>query len=158
MKQTIELNGKTYEILEVIGEKKLTGWERAKVGENYNCKSVCIIKSIEEGCDYDTSEYEACNYTTSKKLFDRIERSQKIDLQLARYSALHGGDGIDWDNNDQEKHFIFINYRAGLKIDIAYTYNHKRLGETCFISKEIAQAAIKEIGEENILWRLTEGI
>lgn len=101
-----------------------------------------------EGDEWDNKTYTIGNcYKTANEAEFTVEKL-KVIAELKRFAQKHNEEKIDWNNKEQTKYCIY------------YSYNTKHIGvEGCFSakqnaiyfsSKEIAEQAVKEIGEERI--------
>lgn len=91
-----------------------------------------------------------CFKTREEAEFE-LER-RKIIAELHNYADEHNTTDIDWNNNEQEKHFIYC--CCSLKmLNTAFVYRVERVAgnEIYFTSQEIAESAIKHVGKNRIL-------
>ncbi len=76
-----------------------------------------------------------------------LER-QKVITELKRFALEHNDKEIDWNNIEQRK--CFLSYQHDKNIIFIDFYYSVQIYNIYFTSEEIAQAAIKEIGEERL--------
>ena len=88
-------------------------------------------------------------FKTKKEAEFALER-QKVIMELKRFALEHNEKEIDWSNDDEQKYCLYFNHERN-RIMIDNFYVSQFLSEQIyFTSDTIAQAAIKEIGEERI--------
>lgn len=121
----------------------------------------------QEGDDFCTIYGDGSIYTLTWTINrDRVERYEigncfkteeeakfaveklKVITELKRFALEHNEGEIDWSDKEQDKYFMYYSY-ISFKIIIDYTTTSKRT-TTYFTSREIAEQAIKEIGEERL--------
>lgn len=73
---------------------------------------------------------------------------QKVIMELKRFALEHNDKEIDWNNIEQRK--CFLSYQHDKNIIFIDFYYSVQIYNIYFTSEEIAQAAIKEIGEERL--------
>lgn len=93
--------------------------------------------------------YAIGNCFKTKEEAEFALEKQKVIMELKRFLLEHNEEEIDWSNINQYKYYLYFNHyenRICISACTYYTYTQ------CiyFTSSEIAQAAIKEIGEERI--------
>lgn len=97
----------------------------------------------------DNERYDHGNcYRTKEEATFAVERN-KVIAELRRFAEEYN-DPIDW-NRETQKYEILCHHNSG-EADIHTTFTY--CGQTsniCFSSKEIAQAAINEIGKERLI-------
>lgn len=113
---------------------------------NYNNMEIGLYKwfdSLEEKALY---TYNNCFKTKEEAEF-RLEQI-KIYNELKNF-ADENNDEMDWHNETQEKYYIiFIGAENKLWVD--YKYTNIFIGQIYFSRQELAEQAIKEVGEERI--------
>jgi len=72
----------------------------------------------------------------------------KVIAELKRFAQKHNEEKIDWNNKEQTKYCIYYSYNTK-HIGIEGRFSAKQ-NDIYFSSKEIAEQAVKEIGEERI--------
>lgn len=101
----------------------------------------------------DNFRYDTHNYFKSEEEAQGYAKVLETERQLKKFADEHN-DKIDWDNINQEKWYLYYNYR-GCKIGISNHYWTKQPRVIYFSSAKIAKQAIDEIGEEKIKEYLT---
>lgn len=96
-------------------------WGRAEEGDTYFVidSEGAIIERHEISSVYGNTVFNNANYFRFKKDAIEIEQYQRLQRLLHRYSMMHDGDKIDWDNRNQAKYFIVYDYKTG-----EYTIKH----------------------------------
>lgn len=124
---------------------------RSKRNNKYYSISNCgdLISDIEYGCGFDESSYQLGNYFKTEKEAELARDKQLIYQQLKDYALEYNIDEVDWNNYQQEKWYISFNAYSQ-EITINSTQYGKNIGQVYFTSEEIARAAVKEVGEDNI--------
>ena len=158
MKVTIEHGGKkidvelTAEQVKELGlqEKKKTGWERANSDKAYAHIDGCM--QLTQEMDYDTmgdnTRYQQGNYFTDSNLAVKMLKRVRLMLKMQRWADEHNGP-LDWNDSCTCKHFIFYNVQLN-KFEVSVNTIAMRPGTVYFSSNEIAEAAIKEFGDDLI--------
>lgn len=88
-------------------------------------------------------------YRAEKEAEFALEK-RKVEVELKRFSDEHNDVEIDWFDNHQAKYYLWLDSCDDefiLKIGCAYSI---KTNDTYFSSEEIAEQAIKEIGEERL--------
>lgn len=108
------------------------------------------------GIDYSIWNNDKCdnNSCTIGNCFKDKEEAKftaeklKVIAELKRFAQEHDKLEINWNDSDQNKYYFYYNsiYK---KIDIGFVYGMKT-NTIYFTSQEIAEQAIKAIGEERI--------
>lgn len=86
-------------------------------------------------------------FKTKEEAEFALER-QKVITELKRFALEHNEKEIDWNNIEQRK--CFLSYQHDKNIIFIDFYYSVQIYNIYFTSEEIAQAAIKEIGEERL--------
>lgn len=92
----------------------------------------------------DDKLYDVANYCTDKEIITARAKEEVLSRLLWRFSMENGGSEIDWNNNKQEKWFIYSEYPIK-EFYITYSYTSLFINTIYFISNEVAQRAIDEI-------------
>ena len=72
----------------------------------------------------------------------------KVITVLQRFADEHNAESINWHDEKQKKYLIQYNFATDhLYVGI---WSYVQLPGVCFTSKEIAEAAIKSIGEDRL--------
>lgn len=87
-------------------------------------------------------------YRTEKEAKFALEK-QKVYAELKRFAQEHNETEIDWNNDTQRKYYLYYNFDHDCLI-MDFNYKVKYPNAIYFTSKEIAEQAIKAIGEERI--------
>lgn len=161
MKATLIIEGKEIEI-EISEEeyKKLhpleTGYERALENSEfyYEHSRGDVETSIDEYCNIDDKYYESANYYSSDVVAENNARADKLMRQIRRFSVEHRGYGVNLNNTNTEKYYIYYDY-GNDELKTVFTFYAKTFGTILFDSEETAQAAIDEFHDE-LIWYFTE--
>lgn len=103
--------------------------------------------------DSDNFRYDTHNYFKSEEEARKYAKVLEIERQLRRFADEHN-DAIDWANTNQVKWYLYYSCSC-YNVGIANRHWTKDSRTIYFSSKEIAQQAIDEIGEEEIKECLT---
>lgn len=103
--------------------------------------------------DIDNFRYDTHNYFKSEEEARRYAKVLETERQLKKFADEHN-DKIDWSNNNLIKRSLCYNYiEQSIYIDVAWARREPRV--IYFSSREIAEQAIKTIGEDKIKDYLT---
>jgi len=85
---------------------------------------------------------EDSNYFKTEKETKKQAKKEYLNRKLEAFSKANGGDEIDWNNPDQQKWVVaYDNINKNFKaFDFLIT---RHISETYFISKDVAQEAIR---------------
>lgn len=146
----IEVQISDKQVEELTAPKKVTGFERAKVGERYELVTMFgnINFNYEEESGNDNAFYITANYYTDIKLAEWCNRSDTLTRRMRRWAAEHNPSSFDWSNPDTCGCYIYF-CRGSL--DICYFCGDQLHELVYFATKEIAEEAIKIFGDE-IKW------
>lgn len=126
---------------------------RWRGGENdtYYSVSNCgdITSDYEYGCAYDKQSYRLGNYFKTEEEAVFARERQLVYQQLSDYALEHNTELIDWNNYNQLKWCINYAY-AHEELKYCWSGFTRDINQIYFTSEEIAKAAVKEIGEDNI--------
>ena len=151
----IEISEEEYKKLHPSEEKK-TGYER--VPENSGFYYVSgrgdVESGIDEYCWVDYKYYESANYYSSDFVAENNTRADKLMRQLRRFSVEHREHGVDFNNINTAKFYIYYDY-INYKLEPASVFSAEVFGTIHFDSKETTQAAIDEFRDE-LIWYFTE--
>ena len=101
------------------------------------------IQITECGSNPDRARYDAGNYFLDEESAKQQGLRETLDRLLWRYSEQHGGDP-EWDGNN-EHWYIFYGIKSDKwRADYDIEYKHDN---PYFCSREVAEAAIKEVVE-----------
>lgn len=143
---TLEIKVKDGKIILVEKEKKLTYEDIARKlfsgkGMHYYTDSGGLITPI---CNAEYN-YHCKNNATSKK---QIEKLLAINMLINVAKCINGDWQPNWNNDEEGKYYIQIeNVSKDLNIDCTSLFNSSVV---YFKSEELAQKAIKILGEETI--------
>lgn len=96
----------------------------------------------------DRNRYALGNCFKTKEEAEFALERQKVIMELKRFALEHNEKEIDWSNIEQRK--CFLSYQHDKNIIFIDFYYSVQIYNIYFTSEEIAQAAIKEIGEERL--------
>ena len=146
----IEVQLSDEQVEELTTPKKVTGFERAKVGERYELVTMFgdINFNYEEESGNDNAFYITANYYTDKELAEWCNRSDTLTRRMRRWAAEYNPSSFDWSNPDT--HGCYIYFSRG-SLDIYYFCGDQLHELVYFATEEIAKEAIKVFGDE-IKW------
>ena len=151
----IEISEEEYKKLQSSEEKK-TGYERVSEDDDYfyaNSRDY-VETACEDYYDVDNEYYESANYYSDKTVAENNARADKLMRQLRRFAVEHREDGVNLNDINTAKFYIYYDYR-GYKLESASTFSSEVFGTIHFDSKEAIQAAIDEFRDE-LIWYFTE--
>lgn len=119
--------GDEYFYVKTNGEIGSTGWDNDIVDKDRYALGDCFRTK------------EEAKFTVEKL---------KVIAELKRFAQKHNEEKIDWNNKEQTKYCIYYSYNTK-HIGIEGCFSAKQ-NDIYFSSKEIAEHAVKEIGEERI--------
>ena len=151
----VEISEEEYKKLQSSEEKK-TGYERVPESDIYfyTYPSGCVETTCETCYDIDDECYESANYYSDKTVAENNTRADKLVRQLRRFSVEHREHGVNLNNADTEKYYIYYDYVSN-KFGVAFTFYARVFGVIYFDSEETANAAIDEFRDE-LIWYFTE--
>lgn len=134
-------------ILEKRETKKNPLFERQSHGDKYYYINTSgeLSNASEVGDSFDLVRYNNANYCADEELLKQRALEEILARRLWRYSMEHGGDKIDW-SDDQRKYVIYYDAEDGF----FYTTNNEfcqTTNTTYFVDYETAMNAIKEVIE-----------
>ena len=136
------------EIFEKRETKKNSPFERQKYGDEYYF--INSIGEVGSSCDftydYDSIRHDNANYCTDEELLKQRALEEILARRLWRYSMEHGGDKIDWSDDQQNKFAIYCSGSNGL-FYITTNAISQTINTTYFVDRETALNAIKEVVE-----------
>ena len=107
-----------------------------------------IEEATWDNLNIDKNRYAIGNCFKTKEDAEFALEKQKVITELKRFALEHNKEDIDWNDSKQRKYFLFYQHEKNIIfIDYYYFYQSCSIH---FTSEEIAQAAIKEIGEERL--------
>ena len=151
----VEISEEEYKKLQSPEEKK-TGYERVPESDVYFYAhpSGCVETTCEACYDIDDECYESANYYSDKTVAENNTRADKLMRQLRRFSVEHRERGVNLNDTNTEKYYIYYDYVSN-KFGVAFTFYARVFGVMYFDSEETAQAAIDEFHDE-LIWYFTE--
>ena len=164
MKAKLIIEGKEIEIeiseeeckkIQLLEEKK-TGYERVTEGDKFYYESGRgIVEPSFDGYDnIDDDYYRTASYCSSKTVAENNARADKLMRQLRRFSVEHREHGVNFNDTNAEKYYVYYDYDDG-ELGISFVFRTKNFGAIYFDSKETANAAIDEFRDE-LIWYFTE--
>ena len=155
----IVINGKraelTEEQLEQLGIKVSNNkrWRGNLDEKYYRVDTFNQVSPLEDiNSDYDTWLYDSHNYFKTREDAKKYARVLETEMLLRKYADKHNED-MPWDGRCGH-YFFYYNVGSNVICTDCYTFS-KEAREIYFSSKEIARAAIEEIGKERIEEYLT---
>ena len=151
----IEISAEEYKKLQPSEEKK-TGYERVAESDVYfyTYPNGCVETTCEDCYNIDDECYESANYYSDKTVAENNARADKLMRQLRRFSVEHRECGVDFNNTNTKKHYIYYDYEYNT-LSVTFTLCAKVFGTIHFDSRETARAAIDEFRDE-LIWYFTE--
>ena len=153
----VEISEEEYKKLQPSEEKK-TGYERVL---SYSDKPYYCIEGVgnilaltDTEHETDNLLYETANYYSSKEVAENNARADKLMRQLRRFAVERREHGVDFNNTNTKKHYIYYDYEYNT-LSATFTLCAKVFGTIHFDSRETAQAAIDEFHDE-LIWYFTE--
>ena len=107
-----------------------------------------IEEATWDNLNVDKNRYAIGNCFKTKEEAEFALERQKVITELKRFALEHNDKEIDWNNIEQRK--CFLSYQHDKNIIFIDFYYSVQIYNIYFTSEEIAQAAIKEIGEERL--------
>lgn len=151
----IEISEEEYKKLQPSEEKK-TGYERVPESDIYfYANSRGYVETDSENCySIDGDHYKSANYYSDKTVAENNTRADKLMRQLRRFSVEHRGRGVNLNDINTKKYFIYCDYEDD-ELGVTSVFHSKIFGAIYFDSEETAQAAIDEFRDE-LIWYFTE--
>lgn len=161
MKAKLIIEGKEIEVeISEEGYKKLqlseTGYERVPESDIYfYANSRGYVETAPEDCyDIDNEYYESANYYSSATVAKNNARADNLMRQLRRFSVEHRGHGVNFNDTNTEKHYVYYDY-GNDALGVSLVSRTKNFGAIYFDSEETLSAAIDEFYDE-LIWYFTE--
>ena len=135
-------------ILEKREAEKNSPFKRQKYGNDYYhiTSNGEVSNAYELGGSFDSVRHDNANYCADEELLKQRALEEILARRLWRYSMEHGGDKIDWSNNQQDKFAIFCSGSNGLFYISTHAIS-QIINTTYFVDYETAMNAIKEVVE-----------
>lgn len=151
----IEISEEEYKKLQLLEEKK-TGYERVAESDIYfYADSRGRVETACEDCyNVDDECYESANYYSDKTVAENNARADKLMRQLRRFSVEHRECGVNLNDTNTEKYYIYYDYVSN-KFGAAFTFYARVFGIIYFDSEEAVNTAIDEFHDE-LTWYFTE--
>ena len=151
----IEISEEEYKKLQSPEEKK-TGYERVPESDVYfyTYPSGCVETTCETCYDIDDECYESANYYSDKTVAENNTRADKLMRQLRRFSVEHRERGVNFNNINTEKYYVYYDYKND-ELGVSFVRRTRDFGAIHFDSEETANAAIDEFRDE-LIWYFTE--
>ena len=151
----VEISEEEYKKLQPSEEKK-TGYERVPDSDIYFYahSGGYVGTASEHYCNIDNEYYELANYYSDKTVAENNTRADKLVRQLRRFSVEHRENGVNFNDTDTKKYYIYYGYQSK-EFEIHDVLITKVFGAIYFDSKETANAAIDEFRDE-LIWYFTE--
>lgn len=149
--EEIEVRLTDEQVEELTAPKKITGFERA---DNYFYidSEGDVASGYGDGNISFNYRYKVANYYTDEKLAEWCARSDTLTRRMRHWAAEHNTKPADWDCHTPKWSPVWNNVTQKVE---AYGYiTGIDCGQVYFVTKELAEAAIEEFGDE-IKW-LTE--
>ena len=151
----VNISEEEYKKLQPSEEKK-TGYERVPEDSDFYYESGG--GDVESGFDdysyIDGKFYKSANYYSSEIVAENNARADKLMRQLRRFSVEHREHGVNLNNTNTKKYYIYYGYQSK-EFEIHDVLITKIFGAIYFDSKETANAAIDEFCDE-LIWYFTE--
>lgn len=151
------IDGKEFEvtlpdsvIAELTKPKKVTGFERADYNESYYMEECGNVLCYTDHYVGTSVKYNVANYYTDKALAEWCCRADTLNRKMRRWAAEHNTNPINWGGETVERYIITYNYKVD-ELAIRCFNHNLHLSQVYFSSKEIAESAIAEFGDE-IKW------
>lgn len=161
MKAKLIIEGKEIEVeISEEGYKKLqlseTGYERVPESDIYfYANSRGYVGTAPEDCyDIDNECYESANYYSSATVAKNNARADNLMRQLRRFSVEHRGNGVNLNDTDTEKYYVYYDY-GNDALGVSLVSRTKNFGAIYFDSEETLNAAIDKFYDE-LIWYFTE--
>lgn len=151
----VEISEEEYKKLQPSEEKK-TGYERVSEYDNfyYESSGATVEDGLEGHTELDDEYYDIANYYSSETVAENNARADKLMRQLRRFSVEHRGCGVNLNDINTKKYFIYCDYEDD-ELGVTSVFHSKIFGAIYFDSEETAQAAIDEFHDE-LIWYFTE--
>lgn len=132
-------------------EQKTRVWKPTGDDTYYYYDSICSVNSsVWSGCWIDQARYNCGDcYRTEEEAFFAVER-RKVIAELRRFAEEHNDAPIIWNGTDFN-YEIICNHDSNIDGVIEPgTSRHWQSGNIYFSSREIAESAIRVIGEDRL--------
>lgn len=144
-----------------ILDKVKSNYKEDKWKPEYN-ETYYFIGSRNEVWDYtfrgekeDKFRYDTNNMFKTEEQAEHYAELLETERQLMKYAREHNTEEIDWEDIDNKKYFLMYGVEEE-KVEIEKYGYYKFARTVYFTSKEIAENAVKEIGEDKVKAYLKE--
>ena len=151
----VEISEEEYKKLQPSEEKK-TGYERVSQDDvfYYAAEKGYVASGLDAYDCIDNERYESANYYSSETVAENNVRADKLMRQLRRFAVEHRGCGVNLNDINTKKYFIYCDYEDD-ELGVTSVFHSKIFGAIYFDSEETANAAIDEFHDE-LIWYFTE--
>ena len=151
----VEISEEEYKKLQSSEEKK-TGYERVTEGDKFYYESGrgIVEPSFDRYDNIDDDYYRTASYCSSKTVAENNARADKLMRQLRRFSVEHRECGINFNDINIEKYYMYYDYSDD-ELGVSFVLRTRNFGAIYFDSEETARAAIDEFHDE-LIWYFTE--
>ena len=129
-------------------------WRAKLLRQYWYVTDYCSISLGYAGSRFDDFHYDTHNYFHTEEEAQKYANVLETERQLKKFADGHNDNKIDWANINQEKWYLYYNYKC-YQADIANYNLTKQPRVIYFSSGEIARQAIDTIGEDKIKEYLT---
>lgn len=136
---------------EVMEEPKSKVW-KPNIGENYFfiTSNLEVNKFTNEGDMVDENIISSDNCFKTEKEAQHMVEKLKVIKELQIFALENNDKNVDWKDKCTTKYFITYDFYDEKIQSVGYTFKNFLPFEIYFTSREIAQKAIKKIGEYRI--------
>lgn len=106
-----------------------------------------VQEDIEMSTTFDNDLYEIGNYCTNEELLKKRAAEETLLRKMWRFSLTHGGDKIDWNNEDTYKWYLGFDSKRR-EVMVSFVNALRQMGVIYFNSREVAEEAKKEFEKE----------
>src|SRR5574344_1316924 len=132
----IEIAEEEYKKLQPSEEKK-TGYERVSKSDIYFYahSGGYVGTASEDYCNIDNEYYELANYYSDKTVAENNTRADKLMRQLRRFSVEHRENGVNFNDINAEKYYIYYDYSDD-ELGVSFVLCTRNFGAIYFDSAE----------------------
>lgn len=136
-------------LVEKANKPKSKVWKPENEEKYYYNYNSATYYDIWTGAGIDDMRYSIGNiFKTEKEAQEAVERL-KIRAELQRYADEYNDKPIDWEDQEQQKWYIYFNY-SNKKLEYWSFYGLRNAFQISFTSEEVAKAAVQAVDEERI--------
>ena len=106
-----------------------------------------VHEDIEMSTTFDNDLYKIGNYCTNEDLLKKRAAEETLLRKMWRFSLTHGGDKIDWNNEDTYKWYLGFDSKRR-EVIVSFVNALRQTGVIYFNSREVAEEAKKEFEKE----------